>query len=218
MDVIYPRCCGLDIHGRSTAGAPPRERLPFPSSRPGPIPSRRRRPGCTWESPTGEIVPLDGIRVADITVVWAGPHATQLLAEWGAEVIKVEKPGRGDDLRNWRTRGVPLWWKVYARNKKSLALDLSKPEGQAVLHRLAAQADVFITNLLAERFSGRETPFLRDFRAFERAPLRFLVRRHLERKAPLHGKIGERDRRCILRRRLREKTGGIGIALQHHDR
>ena len=68
--------------------------------------------------------PLEGVRVVDLSRLVAGNITTHVLADLGAEVIKVEKPGRGDDLRNWQTAGVSVWWQVYARNKKSLCIDL----------------------------------------------------------------------------------------------
>jgi formyl-CoA transferase len=90
--------------------------------------------------------PLDDVRVLDLSRLVAGNILTHVLADLGAEVIKVEKPGRGDDLRNWRTRGVPLWWKVYARNKKSLCLELRRPEARDLLLRLADTASILVEN------------------------------------------------------------------------
>jgi crotonobetainyl-CoA:carnitine CoA-transferase CaiB-like acyl-CoA transferase len=90
--------------------------------------------------------PLDNVRVLDLSRLVAGNILTHVLADLGAEVIKVEKPGRGDDLRNWRTRGVPLWWKIYARNKKSLCLELRRPEGRDLLLRLAETATILVEN------------------------------------------------------------------------
>jgi formyl-CoA transferase len=90
--------------------------------------------------------PLDGVRVLDLSRLVAGNILTHVLADLGAEVIKVEKPGRGDDLRNWKTAGVPLWWQVYARNKKSLCLDLRQDAGRALLLRLAETAQVLVEN------------------------------------------------------------------------
>jgi crotonobetainyl-CoA:carnitine CoA-transferase CaiB-like acyl-CoA transferase len=90
--------------------------------------------------------PLDDVRVLDLSRLVAGNILTHVLADLGAEVIKVEKPGRGDDLRNWRTRGAPLWWKVYARNKKSLCLELRRPEGRDLLLQLAETAKIFVEN------------------------------------------------------------------------
>ena len=68
--------------------------------------------------------PLDDIRVLDLSRLVAGNALTVVLADFGADVIKIERPGRGDDLRHWREDGVETWWKVYGRNKRSLALDL----------------------------------------------------------------------------------------------
>lgn len=90
--------------------------------------------------------PLQGLKVLDLSIIVAGGTASSLLADFGADVVKVERPGSGDPLRNWGpfANGVSLWWKVHSRNKKSLTLDLSKAEGQALLLELAAQADVLI--------------------------------------------------------------------------
>jgi formyl-CoA transferase len=90
--------------------------------------------------------PLDDVRVLDLSRLVAGNILTHVLADLGAEVIKVEKPGRGDDLRNWKTAGVPLWWQVYARNKKSLCLDLRQNAGRELLLRLAERAQVLVEN------------------------------------------------------------------------
>jgi formyl-CoA transferase len=90
--------------------------------------------------------PLDDVRVLDLSRLVAGNILTHVLADLGAEVIKVEKPGRGDDLRNWQTNGVALWWQVYARNKKSLCLDLRQEAGRALLLRLVEGAEVLVEN------------------------------------------------------------------------
>ena len=95
---------------------------------------------------------FEGLKVLDCASFIAAPAAATVLSDFGADVIKIEPPGAGDPYRNLpNLPGYPhsehnFAWMLEARNKKSLALDLSKPEGQAVLHRLAAQADVFITN------------------------------------------------------------------------
>ena len=82
--------------------------------------------------------PLEGLRVLDISTVVAGPFASTLLADLGAEVLKVEMPGEGDALRRLAPHkdGVPLWWKVTNRNKKGITLDLRKADGKALLGRL----------------------------------------------------------------------------------
>ena len=87
-----------------------------------------------------------GLKVLDLSIIVAGGTASSLLADFGAEVVKVERPGAGDPLRNWGpfANGVSLWWKVHSRNKKSITLNLGTPEGQDILKKLAAQADVLI--------------------------------------------------------------------------
>ncbi len=92
--------------------------------------------------------PLQGVRVLELGTLIAGPFCGKTLADFGAEVIKVEPPGDGDPLRRWRRmrNGVSLWWQVQSRNKKSITLDLRKPEGQAVVRRLARTSDIMIEN------------------------------------------------------------------------
>jgi len=99
---------------------------------------------------------LDGIRVIDLTVWFQGPVAAQFLADFGAEVIKVERPQGGDQARGVRSiKAVPVgdwnqYFLVINRNKKSLAVDLKKPAGRAVLDRLVERSDVFLSNLGSE--------------------------------------------------------------------
>jgi crotonobetainyl-CoA:carnitine CoA-transferase CaiB-like acyl-CoA transferase len=92
--------------------------------------------------------PLSDIRVLDLGHVVAGPFAGTLLGDLGADVIKIEDPRRGDTIRTLSPRheGVPLWWKVAGRNKRSLALDLREARGREILLRLVALADVLIEN------------------------------------------------------------------------
>ena len=90
--------------------------------------------------------PLEGIRVLDLSRLVAGNMVSLQLADFGAEVIKIEDPRKGDPLRDWRTNGISVHWKVYARNKKSVTLNLRAPEGLALLRRLAATANVLIEN------------------------------------------------------------------------
>jgi crotonobetainyl-CoA:carnitine CoA-transferase CaiB-like acyl-CoA transferase len=90
--------------------------------------------------------PLDGIRVLDLSRLVAGNMLSLQLADFGAEVIKIEDPRKGDPLRDWRTNNISVHWKVYARNKKSVTLNLREPEGLALLRELAATAQVFIEN------------------------------------------------------------------------
>jgi crotonobetainyl-CoA:carnitine CoA-transferase CaiB-like acyl-CoA transferase len=86
---------------------------------------------------------LEGVRVLDLSRLVAGNTLTGVLADFGAEVVKVE-PAAGDTLRAWRTRDVQVNWKLYARNKKSLALELRNAEAKALLLKLVAKADVFV--------------------------------------------------------------------------
>ena len=94
------------------------------------------------------IGPLAGIKVLELGSLIAGPFCAKTLADFGAEVIKVEPPGDGDPLRRWRRmrNGVSLWWHVQSRNKKSIALDLRQAEGQAIVRRLARASDIVIEN------------------------------------------------------------------------
>lgn len=97
-----------------------------------------------------EDCPLDGIRILDLSRLVAGNMLSLLLADFGADVIKVEDPDQGDTLRHWKDytnehpEGVSTYWKVYGRNKRSLTLNLRKPEGIDILLRLVKQADVLI--------------------------------------------------------------------------
>jgi len=90
--------------------------------------------------------PLQGVRVLDLSRLVAGNMLTLQLADFGADVIKVEDPGTGDPLRDWRTRDLSLHWKVYGRNKKSLAVRLRDPRGLKILADLIATADVLVEN------------------------------------------------------------------------
>lgn len=99
---------------------------------------------------------LENIRVLDLSRILAGPVCTQILADLGAEVIKIERPGEGDDTRNWgppflkNAAGINTSESAYYlscnRGKKSIAIDISKPEGQALIHRLAEKSDILIHN------------------------------------------------------------------------
>jgi len=91
---------------------------------------------------------LAGLKVLELGQLIAGPFAAKTLADFGAEVIKIEPPVTGDPLRKWRLLkdGTSVWWQVQSRNKRSLALDLRTPEGQDVVRSLAAEADVLIEN------------------------------------------------------------------------
>lgn len=93
-------------------------------------------------------LPLKGLKVLELGQLIAGPFATKLLGEFGADVIKIEPPGTGDPLRKWRMieDGTSLWWHVQTRNKRSVALDLRSEEGQALVRKLATEADVVVEN------------------------------------------------------------------------
>jgi formyl-CoA transferase len=93
-------------------------------------------------------LPLEGVKVIELGQLIAGPFAGKTLADFGARVIKIEPPGEGDPLRNWRVlrNDTSLWWHVQSRNKQSVAIDLRDSEGQALVRQLAAQADVLIEN------------------------------------------------------------------------
>jgi formyl-CoA transferase len=94
-------------------------------------------------------LPLSDLRVVELGQLLAGPFCGQLLGDFGAEVIKIEDPGRGDPMREWgreKPHGKSLWWPVVARNKLSATCDLRSSEGQALLRRLLARADVLVEN------------------------------------------------------------------------
>jgi crotonobetainyl-CoA:carnitine CoA-transferase CaiB-like acyl-CoA transferase len=93
--------------------------------------------------------PLTGVRVLDLTRLVAGNQLTHVLADFGAEVIKLEQAGRGDPLRDWRTDGVDIHWQQYARNKKSVTVDLREPDALELVLRLAETAQVLVENFKA---------------------------------------------------------------------
>ncbi len=91
---------------------------------------------------------LAGLKVVELGQLIAGPFASKLLGEFGADVVKIEPPGTGDPLRKWRVLkdDTSLWWHVQTRNKRSLALDLRSEEGQEIVRRLVDEADIVIEN------------------------------------------------------------------------
>ena len=99
---------------------------------------------------------LAGLKVLELGQLIAGPFAAKTLADFGAEVIKVEAPESGDPLRKWRMLkdGTSVWWQVQSRNKRSLALDLRTPEGQGIVRQLATEADVLIENFRPGAMEG----------------------------------------------------------------
>ena len=89
------------------------------------------------------------MKVLELGQLIAGPFAAKTLADFGADVVKIEAPGTGDPLRQWRlldAQGTSYWWQVQSRNKQSVALDLKQADGQAIVRQLAAEADVLIEN------------------------------------------------------------------------
>ncbi len=90
--------------------------------------------------------PLKGIRVVEMGQLIAGPFCGQLLGDMGAEVIKIEPPGKGDPMRDWGRGDYPLWWEVVSRNKKCVSANLRVAEGQALARKLIATADILIEN------------------------------------------------------------------------
>ena len=100
--------------------------------------------------------PLSGLRILDLSRILAGPTCTQLMGDYGADVIKIEKPGTGDDTRSWgppflgddagTTSGESAYFLASNRNKRSLAVDITVADGQALIHRLARHCDVVIQN------------------------------------------------------------------------
>src|SRR3972149_7035858 len=91
---------------------------------------------------------LDGLRVLDLSRVIAGPYCATFMADLGADVVKVERPGRGDDLRAWRGDGMSATYAAINRNKRCVALDLSHPDGAQLALELARRADVVVENFL----------------------------------------------------------------------
>ena len=91
---------------------------------------------------------LSGLKVLEMGALIAGPFCAKLLGEFGADVVKIEPPGQGDPLRKWRylKDGTSVWWHVQSRNKRSVGVDLRKPEGQAIARELAARADILVEN------------------------------------------------------------------------
>ena len=94
------------------------------------------------------MMPLEGIRILDVSTILAGPLCCQILGDFGADVIKIEHPSAGDNMRGhgYQKDGTPLWWKEISRNKRAIGLDLHAAEGADVFRRLAATADVVVEN------------------------------------------------------------------------
>jgi crotonobetainyl-CoA:carnitine CoA-transferase CaiB-like acyl-CoA transferase len=117
--------------------------------------------------------PLNGVRVLDFSRLVAGNMVSLQLADFGAEVVKVEVPGRGDTLRDWRENGLSVHWKVYARNKKSITLNLKSPEAPQIILDLARHFDVMIESF---RYNYLERLGVGPDRLLEANPKLVLVR------------------------------------------
>ena len=100
--------------------------------------------------------PLEGIKVLELGQLIAGPFATKILGEFGAEVIKIEPPKTGDPLRKWRLlhEGTSVWWASQSRNKKSVTVDLRSAEGQAIIRRLVQEVDILVENFRPGALEG----------------------------------------------------------------
>jgi crotonobetainyl-CoA:carnitine CoA-transferase CaiB-like acyl-CoA transferase len=121
---------------------------------------------------------LEGIRVIDLTVWFQGPVAAQHLADFGAEVIKVERPQGGDQGRGVRSiKALPVgdwnqYFLVINRNKKSMALDLKKPAGRDIMYRLVEKSDVFLSNMGVELLESWQRTVSLHSRGMETCALR----------------------------------------------
>lgn len=98
--------------------------------------------------------PLKGLRVVEMGQLIAGPFCGQLLGDMGADVIKIEPPGKGDPMRDWGRGDYPLWWEVVARNKRTVSANLRVPGGQALARKLIATADILIENFRPGTLEG----------------------------------------------------------------
>ena len=107
-------------------------------------------------SSPSSVGPLAGLKVLELGQLIAGPFAAKTLADFGAEVVKIEPPGAGDPLRKWRLLkdGTSVWWQVQSRNKRSLALSLKDPDAQDIVRKLAAESDVLIENFRPGAMEG----------------------------------------------------------------
>ena len=107
-------------------------------------------------TPAAPARPLAGLRVLELGALIAGPFCAKILAEFGADVVKVEPPGLGDPLRRWRylENDTSLWWHVQSRGKRSITVDLRKPAGQAIVRALALSADIVVENFRPGTLEG----------------------------------------------------------------
>ncbi len=105
-------------------------------------------------APVENTGPLKGLKVVEMGQLIAGPFCGQLLGDMGADVVKIEPPGKGDPMRDWGRGDYPLWWEVVARNKRSVSANLRVVEGQALARQLIAGADVLIENFRPGTLEG----------------------------------------------------------------
>src|ERR1700709_1163078 len=111
-------------------------------------PHRARSPRSR---PPSSVAPLDGVRVLDLSRILAGPYCSMMLADLGADVVKVERPGSGDPTRSWGppfVEGESTYFLAANRGKRSICIDLADPEGIALVRTLAERADVVIENFI----------------------------------------------------------------------
>lgn len=106
--------------------------------------------------PDTQAGPLQGLKVIELGQLIAGPFAAKTLADFGADIIKIEPPGSGDPLRQWRLLkdGTSVWWQIQSRNKRSVALDLKEPQAQDIVRQLVQDADVLIENFRPGAMEG----------------------------------------------------------------
>jgi formyl-CoA transferase len=98
--------------------------------------------------------PLAGVKVIEMGQLIAGPFCGQLLGDMGADVVKIEAPGQGDPMRQWGQKGYPLQWEILNRNKRTVSIDLRKPQGQDLARRLIASADILVENFRPGALEG----------------------------------------------------------------
>src|SRR5690606_38156440 len=127
-----------------------------PDERDEPMSDDVRDPGAGTGAADARPLPLEGLRILDVGTRIGAPFAATLLADFGAEVVKVVQPGVGDVMRiiGPFENGYSLWWAVEGRNKKSITLDLRKPRGQELLKRLVAHADAMVENFQPGTLEG----------------------------------------------------------------
>ena len=133
----------------------PTRPTPLPEP-PAALPTATPAPAAQAGSTQAADGPLAGLRVLELGQLIAGPFAAKTLADFGADVIKIEPPGAGDPLRQWRLLkdGTSVWWQVQARNKRSVVLDLKDPAAQDIVRRLADESDVLIENFRPGALEG----------------------------------------------------------------